>query len=184
MTRRDPRLLRLIERRAPALVTDVQWARPLRIASHLGAADLPDELVTGVRVLVVVDGGLVVCTNQRGLAHPWPGGRRDGRETLEQTAVREVREETGWMLDPGSVEPIGFLHLHNMGDPNPPYPHPDTLQLVVRATAIERVADDWTDTEGYELSSRLVPIHEATAAVSPEEPMSLPFVEFVARAAR
>ena len=181
MTDRDQRVLDLLDGREPASVVEVQWRRPLTIASHVGEAELPDDLVTGVRCLVVVDGCLVMCTNVRGLTHPWPGGRRDPDESLVQTAVREVHEETGWHVEPGSIVPIGFLHLFNNGERFGPYPHPDSLQLVVRVSASERAAGDWTDTEGYELSSALVPIAEAGDAVSPEEPMALPFIQLLAR---
>ena len=91
-------------------------------------------------------------------------------------------EETGWHVHPGSVSAIGFLHLYNLGEPLDPYPHPDTLQLVVTATASTRATDAWTDVEGYELSSRLVPLDEACSYVSQDEPMCIPFLRSLAAA--
>jgi ADP-ribose pyrophosphatase YjhB (NUDIX family) len=183
VTARDQRLLHLLDGLTPASVVEVQWRRRLTIASHLGAVELPDDLVVAVRCLVLVDDRLLMCTNVRGLTHPWPGGRRERGESYVDTAVREVHEETGWHLERNSVVPVGFLHLFNEGAPLDPYPHPDSLQLVVRAAANERSADDWTDTEGFELSSALVPLGEAGDAVSAEEPMALPFINALANGA-
>jgi ADP-ribose pyrophosphatase YjhB (NUDIX family) len=173
---RDRRLLGLLKDRTPASVTEVVWARPLRISAYVGAAALPENLVMSVRCLVLVDDHVVLCTNVDRRSHAWPGGRRLPGEAYKETARREVHEETGWFIDPNSVTPIGFLHLHNLGEPLEPYPHPDTLQLVVAASASERAGDDWTDTEGYELSSRLVPLSEAQRFVSQDEPMCVPFL--------
>lgn len=181
MTSRDPRVLALLDGREPVSVIDVVWARPLRISAYLGAAPLPDDLVTSVRCLVTVGEDVVVCTNQKGLDHAWPGGRREPGETYDETVSREVREETGWRIAAGSIAHLGFLHLFNSGEPLAPYPHPDVLQVVTTATASDRAAEDWTDVEGYEVSSRLVPLREAARVISAEEPMCVPFLEHLDR---
>lgn len=183
-TSRDPRVLALLAGREPASVVDVAWARPLRISAYLGLAPLPDDLVISVRCLVTVGDDVVVCTNQKGLDHAWPGGRREPGETYDETASREVREETGWNIATRSITHLGFLHLFNPGDPQPPYPHPDNLQVVVTARATARAGQDWTDVEGYEVSSRLVPLREAARVISAEEPMCVPFLEHLDRLRR
>lgn len=174
--KRDHRLLALLDGRTPAAVTEVSWARPLRIGVYVGEAELPDDLVTSVRCLVIVGDQIVVCTTVEGRCHVWPGGRRRAGESYAETAAREVYEETGWFIDPESVTAMGFLHLRNLGEPLAPYPYPDTLQLVVSASASRRAASDWTDTESYEVSSRLVPLDEAPLVVSRDEPMCIQFV--------
>lgn len=181
---RDPRLLDLLSSRTPASVTDVQWARPLRISAFVGAAPLPDDLVMSVRCLVLVGDEVLLCTTVEGRSHAWPGGHRLPGESFAETAAREVHEETGWLLDPAAVDEIGFLHLHNVGEPLEGYPHPDTLQAVLVASATGRSAMDWTDVEGYEVSSRLVPLGTAADLVSPEEPMCLPFLRHIDRTRR
>lgn len=181
--RRDPRVLALLRDRRPASTTDVSWARPIRITAYVGAAPLPDDLVVSVRCVVLVGDDVVVCTNLDGRSHAWPGGRRETGETFVETAVREVHEETGWLLDPASVTEIGFLHLHNLGEPLEPYPHPDTLQVVLTARAHRRAAPQWTDVEGYEVSSELLPIALAVEAISAEEPMCVPFLRKIGTAA-
>lgn len=181
MATRDARVLDLLAGREPASITDVEWRRPLRISGYLGAVELPDDLVTSVRCLVTVGHQVVMCANRAGLIHAWPGGRREQGETFDATARREVLEETGWILDADPVTALGFLHLYNSGPPLDPFPHPDVLYAVVTARAAERAAEDWTDVEGYEISSRLTPLRDAASSVSAEEPMCVPFLEHLAR---
>ena len=157
---RDPRLLDLLDQSAPVAVTDVTWARPIRIGTHLGHYELPDELITSVRCLVRVEGQVVVCTNVDGRTEVLPGGRREPGETLTETVCREVHEETGFVLRSDSLAMLGFLHLFNKGEPNPPYPHPDVLMLVMTGHAHPRTDETWTDTEGYVTSSRLQGLDE------------------------
>jgi 8-oxo-dGTP pyrophosphatase MutT (NUDIX family) len=176
---RHPELLALLDRCTPAVRREDVWARPIVMSVYVGPEDLPDELVTSIRVVVLVGDDVVVCTNVNGSSHAWPGGRREPGETHAETACREVREETGWIVDPDSLEPIGFMHVFNTGDPLPPYPHPDVLQLVMVGRATERAADEWTDTEGYEISSQLVPLADAHAVITDDEPMCLPFLELL-----
>lgn len=178
MTRanRDGRILRLLAGRTPMSVTEVTWARPLRISAYLAVAELPDDLVVSVRCIVRVDDQVVVCTNADGRTHAWPGGRREPGEGYVDTACREVWEETGWRLESSTVEVIGFLHLFNLGEPLEPYPHPDVVQVVTTAAATSRQADDWTDLEGYELHSDLMAIDDAVGAISVEEPMCIPYL--------
>jgi hypothetical protein len=90
-----------------------------------------------------------------------------------------VHEETGWFLEPSSLELLGWLHVHNLGDELPPYPHPDVVHLVYTGRAEHRAADDWTDTEGQEISSRLLSLDEALTVTAPDDPLSVPFVELL-----
>ena len=56
-----------------------------------------------------------------------PGGQREPGETLEEALRREVREESGWLID--SVSILGFIHLEHLG-PKPSgyrYPSPHFL---------------------------------------------------------
>jgi ADP-ribose pyrophosphatase YjhB (NUDIX family) len=176
---RDPRVVALLDGRHPAAEHEGQWARPMRLTVYIGAADLPDDLVTSIRVIVRVGDDVVVCTNLNGDSHVWPGGRREPGETHTETACREVHEETGWLLDPTTIEPLGFMVAHNRGEPLPPYPHPDVLQVITTAVARERAADDWTDTEGFETSSRLLSIDDALVALADEDGLCAPFLELL-----
>jgi len=166
----------VLARSTPAATQETAWAngtRPLRLNAYPEVTQLPDELVVSVRCLVKVEDQVVVCTSLDGLRHAWPGGRRQPGESFAETAAREVEEETGWLLSPGSFRLLGWLHIEHLG-PVPedhPYPHPDFCQVVGVAQAVERRggADaEWTDTEGYEVSSELMPVRDAERAVDGE----------------
>lgn len=169
---RHPRLLAILDEATPAAVHETTWSgTPLRIAAFVGDRELPDDLVVSVRCLVEVDGRVVVCRNVDGVVHTWPGGRREPGETDAQTAAREVREETGWLIDPTSLRSLGWLQFQHLR-PRPsdhPYPHPDWLQVVYSVSARERVGGSdvsWTDSEGYELASWRCTQEEAISLVT------------------
>lgn len=185
---RHPELARVLAGTKPIATTETAWANgtvPLRVAAYAGLVDLPDELVLSVRCLVRVGERLVVCTNVDGIAHPWPGGRREPGESLAETAVREVHEETGWLLQAESFRLLGWLHLEHLL-PVPggyPWPNPDFCQVVGTAEAVRRtggIDSDWRDTEGYEARSELMLIGDALAAVG-ADPVSHAFVELLAQ---
>jgi ADP-ribose pyrophosphatase YjhB (NUDIX family) len=167
---RHPDLLAVLAQHTPAYTHEND-----RIATgaYIGTARLPDTLITSVRCLVRVGTKVIVCRNSDGFSHPWPGGKREPGESFEQTAIREVHEETGWQLDPGSLRQLGWLHfLHLRPVPDDYcFPHPDFCQVVFTATAGRRAVApdaDWTDTDGYELESRLMSVPAAIAATAGE----------------
>lgn len=169
----DPRLVSLLTRHQAATTETTEWPGGLALSFslYLGPAELPDDLVTSVRCLVTVHRQIVVCQDAHPATHLWPGGRRESGETWEQTARREVAEETGWQLTSQPPAMIGFLHFRHLSPPPPahPYPSPDFLQVVMHGTA-ETGTPGWVDTEGYVLRSWLVEFDDvATLPVSEAE---------------
>jgi hypothetical protein len=145
---------------------------PLRVSAFTTHtfAELPLDLITSVRCVVQVGSLVVLCENRDG-SHPLPGGRREPGETFVETVVREVHEETGWLLDRDSLRPLGWLRLeHLAAKPSDyPLPYPVFLQVIYSGTATVRdggVDVDWTDTDEYELRSSLVTLDEARAKTS------------------
>jgi len=184
---RHPALTKLLASEvSPAAVEETAWANgavPLRIAAHTRAAELPDELVLSVRCIVLVEDDIVVCSNRDGILHPWAGGRREGDETVVETACREAHEETGWLVDPESLRPLGWLHFEHLREQSVdhPWPHPDFLQVVYAGRASDRDggADvEWTDTEGYELSSQRMTLDDAATAVR-QDRLALAFLRML-----
>jgi ADP-ribose pyrophosphatase YjhB (NUDIX family) len=179
---RHPTLLAILERHQPAATYREVWGGgtvPLEFSSYLTTDRVPDELVTSVRCIVTAPGGIVVCENGNHQQHVWPGGRTEPGETMIEAVVREIAEETAWHLDADTLTCLGFLHLVHLG-PRPSgyaYPYPDAIQLIFGGTATSRSVDPdaaWTDTEGWELASRVVPPTELDQ--SSLSPIQIPFL--------
>jgi ADP-ribose pyrophosphatase YjhB (NUDIX family) len=158
---RHPQLVDLLAGLVPAAETDLAWPGGVRVraAAYPGATARPEALVTSVRCIVRVGDRVVLC-HAPDEDHVWPGGRREPGESYEQTARREVHEETGWLLEPAPPRPLGFLHFRHTEPPPPdhPYPHPDFLQVVYTSRAVRHAddADTWTDLAGWERSHELL----------------------------
>lgn len=141
----------------------------LKLSTYASEAVPPQELIVSVRCVVTVRDRVLLCYCDQGDRYIWPGGRVEPGETWQQTAAREVLEETGWVLDRPSLRIVGFLHFHHL-TPMPaghPYPHPDFLQLIITGTASGDPVD-WVDPEGQVLRSHLID----TEALG-EEPLSV-----------
>lgn len=156
-----PALAEALSGLSPLVVEDARWGEmPLRIAAHAGMYRGPDELVSSVRCIVLDGDRVLVCDTPNG-PHVVPGGRREPGETLEQTARREVHEETGCRV--GAMAPLGFFHFTQLADvpAGYPYPHPELVQVVFTAPLEGALSDGWVDAQGWEQGTSLVPVHEA-----------------------
>jgi 8-oxo-dGTP pyrophosphatase MutT (NUDIX family) len=69
------------------------------------------------------------------IAHLVAGGRPEDGETPEETAIREVAEETGWRVRP--IKMIGFRHFFHTEprSPRTDRPYPDFIQPIYVAVA-------------------------------------------------
>ncbi len=72
------------------------------------------------------------------------GGRCKPEETIEQTLLREVAEETGWKVSPVGV--IGFIHCRHLDEQRPSWGRPapdfiDPLFAVAAETFDETLMD-------------------------------------------
>lgn len=144
----------------PLHVADVMWSVRLRQACYATKALPPDALVTSIRGMVFKDDAVLVVTDKSGERHLIPGGRREAGETYEQTLRREIGEETGWTVKPTSV--FAVMHFHHL-DPAPrdwPHLHPDFLQLVWLAEAIEH-RPELREDDGFEIASEFLAIADA-----------------------
>lgn len=167
----------LLHKEIPAARARAAWGDlQLRISAHLSDRRLPDHLITSIRCLVQFDNSIVV-TRSPDDVNIWPGGRREPGESIRQTAVREVYEETGCQLVDTSMRLLGFLHFEHLVPPPTDYryPHPDFLQLVFTAHATNPPSEDWRDLDGYVQQAWLET--PADARELPLDPVSLPFLD-------
>jgi 8-oxo-dGTP pyrophosphatase MutT (NUDIX family) len=145
---------------SPASEERIVWPNDMsfRLTAYLTHAEPPAHLLTSSRAIVLRADEVLVVRDPVNL-HVWPGGRIEAGETLEQTARREVLEETGWHL--GRVARIGFLHFEHL-QPRPsdyPYAYPDFFQAVHAAIALEYDASA-RERDGYELGAEFRPLTE------------------------
>lgn len=92
------------------------------------------------------------------IGHLLIGGRPEGSESPEQTAIREVAEETGWNISP--LRLIGFRHFFQTEPCSPANnrPYPDFIQPVYAALALNfdrniLIPDDQLPAEFWELKA-------------------------------
>jgi ADP-ribose pyrophosphatase YjhB (NUDIX family) len=112
----------------------------LRVRLGLGST-LPPAAVSSSILAIVFDSHRRVLflhpSEQTGsIVQLLIGGRPEPGETPEQTAAREVAEETGWKIEP--VRMIGFRHFFHL-EPHVPAsdrPYPDFIQPIFAARAV------------------------------------------------
>lgn len=92
-----------------------QVRRPARITSRPRTAQPPvAHAAAGVGTVLVGPRGLLLGRHRRGTIE-LPGGTVEPGESLEETVVRELAEETGLHADPADVRLLGML-LDQVGD--------------------------------------------------------------------
>ncbi|CAM3237100.1 NUDIX domain-containing protein [Stackebrandtia soli] len=179
---RDEAASILLAAHTPIATMTTVWANgamPLRCSAFDGPASLPDHLSGSVRCLVRVGGELVCCENEGG-THPWPGGRAEPGESIVETAVREVHEETGWFLLPDSVRVVGWLHYEHQAPMWEDYrlPYPDFFQTVVVGRADRRDAGHVADLDGGYEQRHWLESPETVPSLPRMTPLAAPFLRY------
>ena len=113
----------------------------LRYVAYAGTDELPEQLVASVRCLVLVGRMAVVVENEAGNAGVLPGGHIEDNETWEQTASRELAEESGVQVAAESLSRLGHLHVRRFGPDAAPS---DSLQPVYLGRA-DSAPTEWVD---------------------------------------
>ena len=138
----------------------MSYIREMR--KYIGHAPM---LSVGATVVILNDDRILL--NLRSDTHTWgiPGGAIELGETLEQTAARELKEETNL-----SAESFTLLHLFSGKDFYFKYPNGDELYSVVALFLAEGVAGDLKITDGESTKLRYfrksdLPLLESRAKV-------------------
>jgi 8-oxo-dGTP pyrophosphatase MutT (NUDIX family) len=113
----------------------------------------PREYVGSVRAFVLRDNNVLVVQSSPPVFSV--GGRCEPGETIEQTLVREVVEESGWRVKPLAV--IGFVHCRHLDAQRPDWgrPAPDFIDPIFAASAVEQRPEQLGQNE---LPSEFVPV--------------------------
>lgn len=154
---------RLLGLHTPAAVVDADWpAGKVRISAYLGVAELPTEIPGRVRCLVTDEMRILVTWDVSGTPDCFPGGGAEPGESIAETARREVWEETGWHIDIGTIEVLGWIHLESFVEPSSDhrFPHPDSFMTVIRVRPAHAEAnqEDWRDVDGFIARSAFLPV--------------------------
>ena len=133
---------------------------PVELRWYACDTPAPERLVVSIRAVVFRDDEVLVITDKGGGRFIVPGGHRKGEETFEETVVREVLEECGWLIRP--IRIFAGLHIHACGArrADQRYPYPDSMHLAFVARAVE-VAEEWTRSDDWVVDSAFVPLDSA-----------------------
>lgn len=106
---------------------------PLEFRTYLADELPPRAFVGSVRAIVLRKDEVLLVHSLIPILSV--GGRREPGETIEQTLLREVAEETGWMVSP--LEVIGFTHCRHLDEQRPDWgrPAPDWIDPLFAAVA-------------------------------------------------
>ncbi len=124
---------------------DVAWLpQPNEVRTLLSSVLPPLELITCAFVLAF-DGDHLLLSHLKERSWDIPGGHREPGESLEETARREVYEETGARLD--RLELLGYQSIHIAGPrlATYTYPYPDSYQIFYRSHVVS--LDDFQETD-------------------------------------
>ena len=112
----------------------------LRVRLSLGSALPPPRVSSSILAIVFNAQRQVLFLNPSrpngSISHVLIGGRPESGETPEQTAIREVGEETGWRVKLARM--IGFRHFFHLEprSEKTDRPYPDFVQPIFAARAM------------------------------------------------
>lgn len=119
------------------LVKNVHWLpQPNEIRTFIKNHIPQVDLVTGSFVLLFQD-EKILLTKVGSRSWDIPGGHRENGETPEETAIREVLEETNVIIN--NLTLIGYDELHSDASKpeNYPYPFPTSYMAYYMADIVE-----------------------------------------------
>ena len=146
------------------LTEPVEWTLAhFEVNTYFHSQVPPIDFITSVRAIVLRGQGekareVLVVQDPDGY-HILPGGRREEGESLIDTVVRELLEETGWQVTVGAL--LGFKHFYRLTPARPEfrYAHPHFAQLVYVAMAAA-YQPQAIEEDGYEIGAHFVKIDQ------------------------
>lgn len=95
-----------------ARATDaLEWVDAPHVVDVVGSAHEPPSGSGAAVVLVTAGESILLVRNTTRSGWAAPGGKRDAGESVRRTAVREVHEEVGLVIDPAGLAPVGYERI-------------------------------------------------------------------------
>ena len=113
------------------------------------ASDAPLHIRPSVRGIVIRDGKVLMVHSRKYDYYKFPGGGIEAGEDHNAALCREVREETGFAVFPGSVLEYGMIHRRERDDDGTTFVQDNFYYLCAIGEKLGQELDDYEDEEGF-----------------------------------
>jgi len=124
-----------------------KWPIQGNMIVHVGLSSHfpPKMVISSILAIVINDENQVLYlhpnNNSGNISHVLIGGRPKNDESCEEAVIREVGEETGWLIEPMSI--IGYRHFHQLDlrSEQSDRQYPDFIQPIFVSRALRYVRE-------------------------------------------
>lgn len=127
---------------------DIAWRKIAEISDKdFGFTDLgnkSDKSRFGVRIILKDSGEIYAIKSEKHGFYQLPGGGIDSGESITDALRREVREETGFLID--AIRPLGYTIEHRESIRNQ-RPQKHDISFVFEARTVKNIGTNYMDDE-------------------------------------
>ena len=109
----------------------------------------PLHIRPSVRAVVIRDGRILMVHSRKFDYYKFPGGGLEPGESHEEALCREVQEEAGFTVVPGSIREYGLVHRKERDDDGTTFVQDNFYYLCAIAAAVGQNLDDYEADEGF-----------------------------------
>lgn len=102
-----------------------------------------------VRAIVIRSGKVLMIHSQKYDYYKFPGGGIEPGESLTEALCREVVEESGYAVVPGSIRDYGLVHRVTRGEESDIFDQENYYYLCDVSDAVGQKLDDYEAEEGF-----------------------------------
>lgn len=102
-----------------------------------------------VRAIIIRDGKVLMIHSLKYDYYKFPGGGIEAGEGMEQALCREVAEESGFAVVPGSIREYGLVRRISKGGETDIFDQENFYYLCGIGPAVGQTLDDYEDEEGF-----------------------------------
>lgn len=107
------------------------------------------EVRPSVRGIILRDGKVLMVYSRKYDYYKFPGGGIEPGEGMDQALSREVREETGFAVAPGSIREYGLVHRRSRGETTDLFVQDNYYYLCDVTRNMGQRLDDYEADEGF-----------------------------------